>query len=115
MRARPDPVAFTAHHNKFTFFICAAAAVRKVEEEIMAELTRAYKLIEQHKQESSVVFDRMRRLDDVDKYTRKTIKILLTDKFQTVLLQQGVLENVATRVASLWARITVSDIHFEIR
>jgi len=88
--------------------------VHKVAEEIMAEITRAYKLIKQHKQESRAVFDRMRRLYDVDEYTRKTIKILLTDKFQTVLLQQGLLENVATRVASLWALITVSDIHFAI-
>jgi len=88
--------------------------VHKVEEEIMAEITRADKLIEQHKQESSVIFDRMRRLNYVDEYTRKTIKRLLTVEFQTVLLQQGVLENVATRVASLWALITVSDIHFAI-
>ena len=80
----------------------------------MAEITRADKLIEQHKQESSVIFDRMRRLNYVDEYTRKTIKRLLTVEFQTVLLQQGVLENVATRVASLWALITVSDIHFAI-
>ena len=115
MRARPD-----------LMLICAAAVVlpvhvvtsppleREVEEKIMSELNRANELIVQHKQESSVVFDRMRRLNDVDEYTRKTIKILLTDKFQTVLLQQGVLENVATRVASLWALITVLDIHLEI-
>jgi len=106
--------------------ICAAAAVlpvhvvtyppleREVEEKIMSELNRANELIEQHMKQSSVVFDRMRRLNDVDEYTRKTIKILLTDKFQTVLLQQGVLENVATRVASLWALVTVLDIHLEI-
>ena len=115
MRARPD-----------LMLICAAAAVlpvhvvtyppleREVEEKIMSELNRANELIEQHMKQSSVVFDRMRRLNDVDEYTRKTIKILLTDKFQTVLLQQGVLENVATRVASLWALVTVLDIHLEI-
>ena len=79
----------------------------------MAEITRADKLIEQHKQKSSVVIDRMRRLNDGDvgDYERKTIKRHLTVEFQTVLLQQGVLENVATRVASQSARITVSDIH----
>ena len=83
----------------------------------MAEITRADKLIKQHKQESSAVFDRMRRLNDGDvgDYKRKTIKRRLTVEFQTVLLQHGVLENVATRAASLWARITVTDIHFAIR
>ena len=102
--------------------ICAAAAALPMhvvtrpplepaaEEEITAELTRENKLIEQHKKESVDVIDRMRRLndDDVDKYERQTIESLLSPDFQSVLLQHGVREDVATRVASLLARITVS-------
>jgi len=37
---------------------------REVEEKIMSEIDRANELIEQHKQESDVVIERMRRLKD---------------------------------------------------
>jgi len=108
--------------------ICAAAAALPMhvvtrpplepaaEEEITAELTRENKLIEQHKKESVDVIDRMRRLndDDVDKYERRTIESLLSPDFQSVLLQHGVREDVATRVASLLARITVSVVHLVV-
>jgi len=108
--------------------ICAAAAAlpmhvvtcppleREVEEKIMSEIDRANELIEQHKQESDVVIDRMRRLNDkdVDDYERDTIESRLRNEFQTVLHQHGVREGVATRVASWWAHITVSDIHLVV-
>jgi len=101
--------------------VCAAAVVpmhvvtrppleQAAEEKITAEISRENKLIEQHKKESVDVTDRMRRLndDDVDKYERQTIESLLSPDFQSVLLQHRVREDVATRVASLLARITVS-------
>jgi len=108
--------------------ICAAAVVlpvhvvtrppleREVEEKITAEFTKADELIKQHKKESPVVIDRMRRLNDVDvdKYERKTIKRRLDHEFQTVLLQHGVREGVAFTVAKMCARHTVSDIHLVV-
>jgi len=86
------------------------------EERIMSELNRANEVIEQHMKQSDVVIDRMRRLNDVDvdEYERDTIKSLLSNEFQTVLLQHGVLEGVATRAASLWARITVSVVQLVV-
>jgi len=104
--------------------ICAAAAVVPVhvvtsppldqaaEEEFMAEITRADELIEQHRQQSVVVIDLMRRLNDdyVNDYKRKTIQGRLSTEFQTVLLKHGVREGVATRVAEMSARNTVSVI-----
>jgi len=105
--------------------ICAAAAALPVhvvtrpplepaaEEEFMAEITRADDLIKEHKQKSTFVKEQMRRLkdDDVRDYDRDTIESLLSHEFQTVLLQHGVRAGVATRVASMWACNTVSDIH----
>jgi len=104
--------------------ICAAAVVPMhvvtspplepaAEEEIMAAITRADDLIKEHKQNSVVVIDLMHRLkdDDAKEYDRKTIESLLSHEFQTVLLQHGVRAGVATRVAEMWARNTVSDIH----
>ena len=86
------------------------------EEEIMAEITRADELIEQLKHESDVVIGWMRRLNDdgVDDYERDTVESLLSNEFQTVLHQHGVRAGVATRVAKMWARNTVSDIHFAV-
>jgi len=83
------------------------------EEKVMAEVTKLEKLIEQHKQESDVVIERMRRLNDGDvgDYERKTIKRRLSHEFHSVLLQLGVPEGVAFRVASMCARHTVSGIH----
>jgi len=106
--------------------ICAAAAPavpvhvvtsppleREVEEKIMAEMTKADKLIKQHTKQSDDVTDRMRRLNavDVSDYERKTIKRLLNHEFLTVLLQHGFREGVATGVAKMCARHTVSGIH----
>ena len=104
--------------------ICAAAALpmhvvtrpplkRKAEEEIMAQVTKADKLIKQHTKESDDVTKRMRRLNavDVSDYERKTIKRLLNNDFLTVLLQHGFREGVATGVAKMCARHTVSGIH----
>jgi len=104
--------------------ICAAAVVPMhvvtspplepaAEEEIMAAITRADDLIKEHKQNSVVVIDLMHRLkdDDAKEYDRKTIESLLSHEFQTVLLQHGVRAGIATRVASMWACNTVSDIH----
>jgi len=90
--------------------ICAAPAVVPVhvvtrppldqaaEEEIMAEVTKADKLIKQHTKESDDVTNRMRRLNavDVSDYEQKTIKRLLNHEFLTVLLQHGFREGVAT-------------------
>jgi len=85
------------------------------EEKVMAEVTELEKLIEQHKQESDVVIERMRRLNDGDvgDYERKTIKRRLSHEFHSILLQLGVPEGVAFRVASMCARHTVSGIHPE--
>jgi len=76
-----------------------------VAEEITAELNRANELIEKHKKESDVVIDLMRRLNDVDvdEKNRDTIESHLSHEFQTVLLQHGVREGVATGVAKMCA------------
>jgi len=84
------------------------------EEEFMAQVNRANELIEKHKKESDVVIDWMCQLNDVGEYERETIESLLSNEFQTVLLQNDVLAGVATRVAHWLARNTVTDIHLVV-
>jgi len=88
----------------------------EVEMTIVAVLKKVNEVIEKHKKESAVVIDLMRRLNDdnVNEHQRETIESRLSTEFQTVLLQNGILEGVATRAASIWARITDSDIHFAV-
>jgi len=86
-----------------------------VEQQFMAELSRATGIVNRLKRTSRNVIRLMRRLrENVNADQRALIEDQLTNEFEAALYQGRVLMNMVPVLALMLARNTVDDIHFVV-